>query len=231
MNAPETDRSAPVFDSAYYAANYPDYDRQNPPRKLRHYARLVESHVAPGAPRRIHDMGCGFGRFLACLEASWEICGSDPSEFAIGIARKEIARGSFQVGTATGGAPGTRAVFPGRFGVVTAFDVLEHVPDLEAAAAAVKAQLVAEGLFLFVVPVYDGPCGPIVHWLDRDPTHVHKWPRRRWLDWAGTHFQMVEWIGALRYLLPVLKYYVHVPTSRLRRYTPAITVICRNKES
>jgi len=29
MNVPETDRSAPVFDSAYYAANYPDYDRDS----------------------------------------------------------------------------------------------------------------------------------------------------------------------------------------------------------
>ena len=104
MNAPERDKAAPVFDSAYYAANYPDYDRQNPPRKLRHYARLVETHVAPGTPRRIHDMGCGFGRFLACLEASWEICGSDPRT-AIRSAGTEFAWMKRAISTDSGKGP------------------------------------------------------------------------------------------------------------------------------
>ncbi|MBM4035760.1 MAG: class I SAM-dependent methyltransferase, partial [Planctomycetes bacterium] len=122
--------ASPTFDSEYYQAYYHDYTRQNPPRKLRFYARMVERHLAPGLPRRIHDLGCGFGDFLATLDPSWEICGSDVSEFAIARATERHPRGAFKVASAT-----DRAVFPGPFGVVTAFDVLEHVDDLDAVAA------------------------------------------------------------------------------------------------
>jgi len=217
--------ASPTFDSEYYQAYYHDYTRQNPPRKLRFYARMVERHLAPGLPRRIHDLGCGFGDFLATLDPSWEICGSDVSEFAIARATERHPRGAFKVASAT-----DRAVFPGPFGVVTAFDVLEHVDDLDAVAASVNEQLAPGGAFLFVVPVYDGLSGPIIRALDRDPTHVHKWPRRRWLDWAAAHFQVVEWLGAVRYLFPLLGYF-HVTTRLFRRHTPAILVACRKRRA
>lgn len=230
MNEPEVSAAGELA-SAYYATNYRDYQKQNPPRKLLYYAELVERHVAPDAPRRIHDLGCGFGKFLSGLAEDWEVCGSDPNRFAIGMAEKEVPRGSFRVGSATDGAAGTEPVFPGRFGVVTALDALEHVADLDAAAAAVKRQLAKRGLFLFVVPVYDGLCGPIIRFLDRDPTHVHKWPRRRWIEWAGDHFELLQWSGTFRYLLPMFGYYTHLSTKRFRNHAPAITVVCRKKES
>lgn len=211
----------PTFDSAYYHAAYRDYARQNPPRKLRFYAQMAERHLAPGLPRRIHDIGCGFGDFLGALDPSWEACGSDISEFAITQAAARHPRGTFKVASAT-----DRGVFPGTFGVVTAFDVLEHVADLEAVAASVNEQLAPGGAFLFVVPVYDGLSGPIIRALDRDATHVHKWPRRRWLEWAAGHWGVAEWLGAIRYLFPGLGY-LHWITRRLRRHAPAIFVACR----
>lgn len=223
-----TQGEAPVFDAAYYETYYRNYRKQNPPRKLRHYARIIDRHLPSDAPRRIHDVGCGFGLFLGSLDETWEICGSDPSEHAIGRARETVPRGRFAVGTATDGAADTEPAFEGPFGVVTALDVLEHVPKLDRAAEAIRRQLADGGLLLFVVPVYDGPLGPVVHLLDRDPTHVHKWPRRRWLDWAAREFELIDWSGALRYFLPVVKYYVYAPTRRLRRFTPAIAVVCRN---
>ncbi len=213
------------FDADYYRTYYREYARQNPPRKLRFYARMAERHAAPDAPRRIHDLGCGFGDFLATLDESWEICGSDVSEFAIAQAAQRHPRGAFKVASAT-----DRAVFAGPFGVVTAFDVLEHVADLDAVAASVDDQLAPGGAFLFVVPVYDGLSGPIIRALDRDPTHVHKWPRRCWLDWAGAHFDVREWLGAVRYLFPLLGY-LHVTTRLLRRHTPAILVACRKRQA
>ncbi len=210
-----------AFGPEYYTTYYREYARHNPPRKLRLYARMVERHLAPGLPRRIHDLGCGFGDFLATLDPSWEICGSDVSEFAIAQATAHHPRGAFKAASASD--PG---VFPGSFGVVTAFDVLEHVPDLDADAASVAEQLAPGGAFIFAVPVYDGPSGPIIRALDRDPTHVHKWPRRRWLDWAAAHFRVLEWLGAVRYLFPVLGY-LHLTTRLFRRCTPAIIVACR----
>ena len=212
------------FDADYYRTYYREYTRQNPPRKLRFYARRVEQHLAPGLPRRIHDLGCGFGDFLATLGPEWQVCGSDVSEFAITQAAQRHPRAAFKVASAT-----DRAVFPDPFGVVTAFDVLEHVADLGAVAAAVNEQLAPGGAFLFVVPVYDGLSGPIIRALDRDPTHIHKWPRRRWLDWAAAHFEVREWLGAVRYLFPLLGY-LHVTTRLLRRHTPAILVACRKRQ-
>jgi hypothetical protein len=81
---------------------------------------------------------------------------------------------------------------------------------------------------VFVVPVYDGLSGPIIRRLDRDPTHVHKWPRDRWLDWAASHFEVVDWTGILRWLTP-LGYYLHVVTRLGKRHTPAILVTCRKR--
>jgi len=210
-----------AFDADYYSTYYREYRRQNPPRKLRFYARMVERHAPPGGPRRIHDLGCGFGDFLATLDEAWEICGSDVSDYAIARATESHPRGAFKVAGAT-----DRGVFPGAFGVVTAFDVLEHVAELDAVAAAVDAQLAPGGAFIFVVPVYDGLSGPVIRALDRDPTHVHKWPRRLWLGWAARHFRVLEWLGTVRYLFPLLGY-LHLATRLFRRHTPAILVACR----
>ncbi|MFO0946356.1 MAG: methyltransferase domain-containing protein [Planctomycetota bacterium] len=211
------------FDRHYYETYYRNYTLQNPRRKLLYYRRILEKHLGEGAPRSVHDMGCAFGAFLGSLDDTWEIHGSDVSEFAIEEARKSYPRGAFLVGDASR-AP----VFSRPFGVVTAFDVIEHVPDLDRVADSVNAQLVFGGLFVFVVPVYDGLSGPIIRLLDRDPTHVHKWPRQRWLDWAVKSFELLEWQGIVRYLLP-WGYYLHVVTNRCRAHAPAILVACRKR--
>jgi len=116
--------------------------------------------------------------------------------------------------------------FPGLFDVITAFDVIEHVPSLELVASTVRSKLSPGGHFIFVVPVYDGPTGPIVRLLDKDETHVHKVSRGSWLGWAGHNFTLVEWCGIYRYLVPGLGY-LHLPTRLWRRWTPAIAVVAR----
>ncbi len=213
----------PCYDAAYYAENYREYSRHNPLRKLRHYARVIERCLGQEVPRRVHDIGCGWGHFLAALDSRWELYGSDTSSFAIAQAAQAVPRGRFAVWSA---ADIDALPFPGLFGVVTAFDVLEHIGDLKAVAESVKRQLLDEGLFVFVVPVYDGLSGPVIRWLDRDPTHVHKWPRARWLSWANSHFHVLKWSGTFRYLLP-FRYYLHLPTVWFRKHAPAITVVCR----
>jgi len=208
------------FESDYYKQNYPNYDAQNPPRKMRFYAQMAE-RFGPAGDRSIHDMGCAFGRFLGSLGSQWQPFGSDVSQYAIAEATKLHSRATFKV------ASGTASPFERKFGVVTAFDVIEHIPDLDGVARSVKEQLADGGLFLFVVPVYDGLSGPVIKLLDKDPTHVHKWPRQRWLDWAGSHFDVLEWRGILRYL--VGGYYLHVTTKLFRGHTPAIIVACRKR--
>ena len=160
-----------AFDEQYFKTYYRDYIAQNPPRRLRFYAQTIERHRRPDAPRRIHDIGCAFGRFLGSLDPAWQIFGTDVSEFAVARAAQENPRGAFKVAPAE-----ARKVFDEPFGVVTAFDVIEHLPDPDAVARAVIEELVDGGCFVFVVPVYDGLSGPVIRLLDRDPTHLHKWP-------------------------------------------------------
>src|SRR5207247_1900153 len=103
-----------------------------------------------------------------------------------------------------------------------------HIDDLDALAGEITAHLTDRGIFMFVVPVYDGPLGPLVHALDHDPTHIHKKARRFWLDWANRHFEVVDWWGLVRYLLPIGPY-IHWPTRAWRSVAPAIAVVARRK--
>lgn len=211
-----------AFEEEYFAANYPDYERQNPPRKLRFYRRLAERALGDRERPRVLDLGCAFGHFLAALPAGWDRSGLDASRFAIEQARRKLPGASLAV------ADGPEIPFDGPFDLVVSFDVLEHLPELDQTRAAIAAKLAPGGHLIFVVPVYDGPAGALVRLLDRDPTHLHKRSRRSWLEWVEPGFEVVEWWGVLRYLLPG-GYYLHLPTRRLRRWTPAIAVVARAK--
>ncbi len=215
---------APAFDyeATYYETYYPNYEAQNPDRKIAFYRHTLEKHWNDSLPKRVHDIGCAFGRFLSSL-SGWEIYGSDASHHAIESARERMPNGNFVADAGANGLP-----FSVKFGAVTAFDVLEHVPDLDALAGHINRELAPKGIFVFVVPVYDGLSGPLIRKLDKDPTHIHKWARGAWLEWAEKHFEVLEWNGILRYLLPVGGY-LHLPTRLFRGHTPAILVAARRK--
>ena len=207
----------------YYQQNYRSYDRQNPDHKLAYYRERIERYRDRALPMRIHDLGCGPGNFLAGLNPDWSVFGSDINTFAIERAQQRMTGGRFALGSGA-----VDVLFDETFSVVTAFDVLEHVPSIEEAGSTIARQLLPGGLFLFVVPVYDGLSGPVIALLDRDPTHVHKRARQFWIDWACRHFTLLAWEGVLRYLLPG-GYYLHLVTSTMRGHTPAICVACRSR--
>ena len=210
------------FDAQYYKDNYRNYAAQNPPSKMAFYRSLVERHVQGKNAARILDLGCAFGVFLKSLGDEWQRFGVDVSEFAIGRASKAVLQGRFAVASCTA------VPFRARFDAVVAFDVIEHVEDFDRVAPSVQALLADDGIFVFVVPVYDGPFGPLVHLLDHDPTHVQKKARKFWLSWTRRHFELVEWTGVFRYLLPGGPY-LHWPTQMLRRVAPAIAVVARKR--
>jgi len=210
------------FEREYFETVYRNYSRQNPPRKLRFYRRLVQSVAPQGRPARILDIGCAFGKFLSGLDPKWERFGTDVSRFAVDQAAAAVPGATFAV------ADIDKIPFPGPFDVITAFDVIEHIPSLEAVTATVQGLLGPKGAFVFVVPVYDGVTGPVIRMLDKDETHVHKDSRDVWLAWARRNFTVLEWRGLLRYLVPGLGY-VHLTTRVWRRFTPAIAVVARRR--
>ena len=219
------------YGEAYFATTYRDYLRQNPARKLDFYRSVVERHMPEKVPIRVLDVGCGMGGFLACLRASDPkrsrliLTGADVSEYAIAACSKRLPGESFIVAPSDDLADLNQT-----FEVVTAFDVLEHLPHPDATAAAISSCLTPEGTVTIVVPVYDGPLGPFVRLLDNDRSHVQLRSRQWWLHWTGTHFTVTGWQGIFRTLTP-WRQYVHLPTRALRRIAPAILITASKRPS
>ena len=186
----------PIYDARYFEENYRSYELQNPPRKLAFYRGLLERTLGGGRAPRILEVGCAFGRFLSALDPGWQHFGIDVSEFAIGACRQVLPDARLAV------ASGAAIPFAGEFDAIVAFDVLEHIAALDRVRDSLHSKLAPGGYLIFVVPVYDGPTGPLIRLLDRDATHVHKRSRRFWLEWVGAGLQVVEWWGIYRYLLP-----------------------------
>ncbi len=212
-----------TFDQAYFERQYRNYERQNPPGKLAFYRRLVERGAGEWCVRpRILDIGCAFGLFLSSLEDRWDCYGEDASAYAIQKAKERSPSVCF-------GIPlGGQHPFAGPFDAITAWDVLEHVAQLDELLRWISSNLAAGGTFAFVVPVYDGPTGPLIRLLDRDPTHVHKHGRDHWLALSGEIFELVEWWGIYRFLFPG-GFYMHLVTRSLRRCTPALACLMRRR--
>ncbi len=210
-----------AFGADYYATIYRHYERQNPPYKHAFYRRVI-AKLAGNSPARILDVGCAFGGFVASMPETWSRYGIDVSSFAIQEGRAKYP------GVQLAAATLDTNPFKGPFDIVTSFDVIEHIQDLENVAGHVRSLVRPEGLFVFVVPTYDGPLGPVVHMLDRDPTHIHKTSRKFWIDWAERHFNLCEWIGMFRMLLPFAPY-IHWPSQSLRSVAPAVLIAARRK--
>lgn len=210
--------------AAYYEKCYRDYAAQNPQYKLRYYRRLAMEYAPQRSnhPTRVLDVGCAFGDFLAALPSDWQRFGVDANAFAIATAQRRSS------GIAFHRIDGFDLPVGG-LDVVTAFDVLEHVAGVEAALAAIYAALRDRGVLVTVVPVYDGPLGPLVHALDKDPTHVHKRSRNFWLDLISGRFEIVRYEGILRYLLPGTALYVHAPSRSIAPVSPAVAIVGRKR--
>jgi SAM-dependent methyltransferase len=205
----------------YFGAAYRDYNLQNPPPKIAYYGRLMRAAVGARKEPRILDVGCAFGRMLRDLPENWHRYGVDSSEYALSVARSEVPGATF-----------VRCELPprelGKFDLITAFDVIEHIADLEPMLERIDQMLVPGGTFLFVVPVYDGPLGWLVRALDFDVSHVNKWSRAAWLARAEQRFDIVGWRGIYRYLFPGK--FVHIPTKALRNSAPAIVVSVKKRD-
>jgi len=204
------------FDAAYFDARYGgDYERRNPVRKLRYYLDAVRDLRPSG---RLLDVGCAYGLFLAEARKHYEVTGADVSQHAVERARALL--------------PGTQIIQAGiedlspgeRFDVITCFDVLEHVADLDNAFAKLTGLLREDGVLALTVPVYDSPAGVLVGLLDRDETHLWKKNRDFWRTMMTTKgFSLVRDEGLWRYALG--KYYLFWGGRRWRNLSPAILLI------
>jgi SAM-dependent methyltransferase len=204
------------FDDQYFATYYGDYSAQNPPGKLAWYLSLLLKQARGGT---LLDIGCSYGRFIAAASSYFTCFGMDVDPDVVGKAA------SF--GNGKGFVCSTLPYIPfAGLDVITMLDVLEHLPEPEAALESAFGSLKPGGIMLVVVPVYDGPLGPLVSLLDHDPTHVRKESRQYWLSCVGKNFEIIEWHGVFRKLLWGSRY-LHLPTTCFRRIAPAIAIVAR----
>ena len=214
---------ARTFDEAYFtsASNYAGkYDAYNPPHKIVGYLREIR-HLRPQGT--LLDVGCAFGRLLRSAREYYTCEGVDISAYALGRARQKapdipLYHSSIQ------------EFQPGRtYDVVTCFDVLEHVPDLDQALVRLRSLIAPGGILAMAVPVYDSPLGWLFGLIDRDPTHVHRFTREDWLRRVGAaKLDPIVFKGILRAPLP--GYFVHAISPVFRYLSSAIFVVCRVRD-
>jgi SAM-dependent methyltransferase len=216
----------PRFDENYFQTAYRNYQRQNPTRKLAFYESIVQQ-ARNGQPSTLIDLGCGLGAFLGHLRSgdplnqTWRLVGTDVSEYA--VARNQLAFPDVEFYVRGIEEEPLKDV---QAEIVTAFDVLEHLERPERAAQMIHGILRPGGLFVLVVPVYDGPLGPLVRFVDHDTTHLQKRSRTWWLDWTARFFEVTDWMGIYRGPTP-WRSYAHLPSRRWRRWAPAVLISAR----
>ena len=203
-----------LYDQAYEdLAFYQEYfaqARQSPGRRhiawaWRHFFRMVPGHG------RILDIGCATGTFMsAARERGWEPAGVDVSPAATRVAA-ELTGGEVHVGTVE-----ACRFADGTFDAVTAWEVLEHVPDPLGFVSEICRILKPGGSFALSTPNWRSPWERATTDVNRRPPfHLTYWspePLVRLLTQRGfeqviTREKPVAWaeeVGRLKWIyLPV----------------------------
>lgn len=207
-------RERPLFEEEYFRDVYKAaYDERNPRYKHRSYLREVK-HLVQGG--RLLDVGCAYGAFLKEAVGQFETHGCDISAHAVKIAAERVPAATVFHSDIFGIRP------LASYDVITCFDVLEHISDVDRALAHLLSLLKPGGALVATVPVYDTVVGRLVETFDHDPTHVHKISRYQWLDRvAAGGFHQICWKGILRFYLGG-PFYLHYCGRVVRRFSPAI---------
>lgn len=126
----------------------------------------------PSAGGALLDVGCGTGQFAeAARRAGYRVTGLDVSRPQLEVARRRFGLSGLHAMTLDEYA---RQAAAGSFGVITAFQVLEHVADPVAFLGDVRKLLAPGGHFAVGVPnwraweIFRDP-------LDAPPNHLTRW--------------------------------------------------------
>jgi 2-polyprenyl-3-methyl-5-hydroxy-6-metoxy-1,4-benzoquinol methylase len=101
------------------------------------------------AGNNILDFGCGTGEFISTFRKDgWQIAGVEPSE---------IAREKATVLSDTSIVKNIEQINQQKFDVITAWHVIEHVPNLSETIEKLKILLKQDGVIFIAVPNYQSP--------------------------------------------------------------------------
>jgi SAM-dependent methyltransferase len=142
--------------------------------------------------RRILDMGCGAGTMLETLAGFGDVMALDTSPEAIAYCQARYPNVALAVGRAPEALVGLDPI-----DVVTAFDVIEHIPDDLEAVRSIKDALAPGGLFVCTVPAYQWLWGP----HDELNHHQRRYTRPQLLSLLRAAGLNVEWASYFNTLL------------------------------
>jgi len=106
---------------------------------IKQKVKLINKYHKKGT---ILDFGCGTGEFLqACKKNKWKTYGYEPEP----IARNQAAQKGLEI-------VGDIKTVKEKFDIITAWHVIEHVPDLKKTVKSLKKQLNKDGVIFIAVP-------------------------------------------------------------------------------
>jgi 2-polyprenyl-3-methyl-5-hydroxy-6-metoxy-1,4-benzoquinol methylase len=142
-----------IYGEAYFRnarseeVGYDDYeaDRYCIVRTANRRLDIIEKHLSHRG--RLLDVGCALGFFVeAARRRGYQAQGVDISEHAVAYARDRLGV------EARAGTIHEAGFAPGSFDVITAWDVIEHVPDPVAELRYMRSLLAEDGLLVLSTP-------------------------------------------------------------------------------
>ena len=159
-----------VYDDSYFATSTPSFVHQTAAK-----AKIVKSAKTGGD---LLEIGCGDGSLLRELADHFRVTGVDVSPFALEKAKQVVRGGKLQLMDIEGDK------LDGKYDVVVALDVLEHLKEPVQAVPKIKKALKRGGVFIFSTANNYGLFGRIATAVGNyfDKTHISTLPRKEWLD-------------------------------------------------
>ena len=119
----------------------------------------VSRFVPPGSA--ILDVGANLGHFIQQAQQQYTAVGIEPSAAVVAWGREHL-----NVCLEQGSIERDNPTYVGRFGAVTMFDVIEHLPDPRAALRRSRRYLTSEGHLFITTPDASAPVARLLgsHW-------------------------------------------------------------------
>lgn len=123
---------------------------------------VLKKHLLPRNERRVLDVGCGTGGMFKMLGEFGRVEGAEASDDARARAAQKFPGTTVHACVLPDGLP------DGRWDLVTAFDVVEHLDEPIAALRAMRDHLVFDGQLVVTVPAFQ------FLWSRHDEVNHHK---------------------------------------------------------
>ena len=117
---------------------------------------------------KLLDVGCALGYMLVPFSKHFEVYGIDCSKYAIGKAKKIVENGIFKVHNAEESFP----FMNNTFDVVTCFDVLEHIEDVDSLIENIYNVLKKKGILFLITPNYNILRKTLIYFPDKMEHHI-----------------------------------------------------------